>query len=48
MKEHLYHEEYRPEREQAAVEKMWEDLPKTEFIVEIANEHNPKYKDKVN
>ena len=26
---------------------MYEALPKTEFIVEVPNVHNPKYKDKV-
>ena len=47
MKEHLYHEEFRPEREKAAVEAMVEGLPKTEFTIEVPNPHNPKYKDKV-
>ena len=47
MKEHLYHEEFIFEKNKAAVEAIYEALPKTEYIVEVPNAHNPKYKDKV-
>ena len=48
MKENLYHSDFDPEKNKAEVDAMYEALPKTQFVIEVPNVHNPKYKEKRN
>ena len=44
MKENMYHSEFKPDEEAAAIEAMYAALPKEELEVTIVNPYRPKEK----